>query len=473
MAATEDEVDFEVDPEDLDGAPVRQTDSTEMSLLVDDLHVTYRVFGAKKVGHGPARKQNIFQRFLSRGEKESAVREVHAVRGISFTAMHGESIGIIGINGSGKSTLLRAIAGLIPAESGSVYVAGDPALLGVNAVLMAEMSGERNIMIGGLALGLTEDEVNERFDDIVDFAEIGEFVNLPMKSYSSGMGARLRFAISASATPDILMIDEALATGDATFRAKSKARIDEVRESAGTVFLVSHSLATVQSMCSRVLWVHEGKLVMDGPAEDVCEEYKQFVAARKKAVQGNKKKPAKKKPAGKKPAGKKPAAKDENAAGKKPAAKDETPAEKKPAAKESAPAETPKEQAAAPEKAQSEVPSVSQHIVAPAAQPARAAAAPGSHTSAGSASDPSPSAGSASAPRSSAGSAPSPSAPAVSSPSPASSVPPAQSSEPSVARRKRKPGAHVRRASFAGGTPTEEDGPAVAGAPGGRHRKAD
>lgn len=434
MAATEDEVDFEVDPEDLDGAPVRQTDSTEMSLLVDDLHVTYRVFGAKKVGHGPARKQNIFQRFLSRGEKESAVREVHAVRGISFTAMHGESIGIIGINGSGKSTLLRAIAGLIPAESGSVYVAGDPALLGVNAVLMAEMSGERNIMIGGLALGLTEDEVNERFDDIVDFAEIGEFVNLPMKSYSSGMGARLRFAISASATPDILMIDEALATGDATFRAKSKARIDEVRESAGTVFLVSHSLATVQSMCSRVLWVHEGKLVMDGPAEDVCEEYKQFVAARKKAVQGNKKKPAKKKPAA-----------------------------KKPAAKESAPAGTPKEQAVGPEKAQSEPPSVSPHIVAPAAQPARAASAPGSRTSAGS----------ASASRPSAGSAPSPSAPAVSSPSPASSGPPAQSSEPPVARRKRKPGAHVRRASAAGGTPTEVDGPAVAGAPGGRHRKAD
>jgi teichoic acid transport system ATP-binding protein len=438
MAATEDEVDFEVDPEDLDGAPVRQTDSTEMSLLVDDLHVTYRVFGAKKVGHGPARKQNIFQRFLSRGEKESAVREVHAVRGISFTAMHGESIGIIGINGSGKSTLLRAIAGLIPAESGSVYVAGDPALLGVNAVLMAEMSGERNIMIGGLALGLTEDEVNERFDDIVDFAEIGEFVNLPMKSYSSGMGARLRFAISASATPDILMIDEALATGDATFRAKSKARIDEVRESAGTVFLVSHSLATVQSMCSRVLWVHEGKLVMDGPAEDVCEEYKQFVAARKKAVQGNKKKPAKKKAAGKKPAAKdeksadkKPAAKDEKPADKKPAAKDEKPADKKPAAKDGDTAETsdgpaPKNEAPAPAKAQSEAPSVSQHIVAPAAQPARA-----------------------------------------------TSVPPAQSSEPSVARRKRKPGAHVRRASAAGGTPTEEDGPAVAGAPGGRHRRAD
>lgn len=137
-------------------------------------------------------------------------------------------------------------------------------------------------MIGALALGLSRNEVKERFDDIVEFAEIGEFVNLPMKSYSSGMGARLRFAISASAVPDILMIDEALSTGDAGFRAKSKAKMDEIRESAGTVFLVSHSLATIQSMCTRVLWIHEGKLVMDGEPREVCGSYKQFVADRKR-----------------------------------------------------------------------------------------------------------------------------------------------------------------------------------------------
>ncbi|MDN5900736.1 MAG: ABC transporter ATP-binding protein, partial [Brachybacterium sp.] len=136
-----------------------------------------------------------------------------------------------------------------------------------------------------LALGLTQQEVKDRYDDIVDFAEIGDFVNMPMGSYSSGMGARLRFAISASAVPDILMIDEALSTGDAGFRAKSKARINEVRDAAGTVFLVSHSLATVKSICSRVLWVHQGKLVMDGPAEEVCAEYSKFVRATKKASQ--------------------------------------------------------------------------------------------------------------------------------------------------------------------------------------------
>ena len=282
MTDIEEEVDFEVDPEDLGDAPALQVDSDRLSLLVNDLHVSYRVFGAKKVGHGPARDWGLLDRLVRRGAKQPAIREVKAVRGITFAANHGEAIGIIGVNGSGKSTLLRAIAGLIPPVSGTVHVAGNPALLGVNAVLMKNLSGARNIMIGALALGLSRNEVKERFDDIVEFAEIGEFVNLPMKSYSSAMGARLRFAISASAVPDILMIDEALSTGDAGFRAKSKAKMDEIRESAGTVFLVSHSLATIQSMCTRVLWIHEGKLVMDGDPKEVCGSYKQFVADRKK-----------------------------------------------------------------------------------------------------------------------------------------------------------------------------------------------
>lgn len=281
MTDIEEEVDFEIDADELDDAPVVEVPSERLSLLVNDLHVSYRVFGAKQVGHGPVRDWGLLGRLVRRGAKQPAIREVKAVRGITFAAKHGEAVGIIGVNGSGKSTLLRAIAGLIPPASGTVHVAGNPALLGVNAVLMKNLSGARNITIGALALGLSRKQVKERFDDIVDFAEIGEFVNLPMKAYSSGMGARLRFAISASAVPDILMIDEALATGDAGFRAKSKAKMDEIRESAGTVFLVSHSLATIQSMCTRVLWIHDGKLVMDGDPKEVCESYKKFVADRK------------------------------------------------------------------------------------------------------------------------------------------------------------------------------------------------
>jgi teichoic acid transport system ATP-binding protein len=277
---TDAEVDYEVDAEDLKFAAPREVgEDAELSLVVDDLHITYRVFGGKKLGTSAARKQSFVGKLLSQTRQHvGAVSEVKAVKGISFVAHRGESIGIVGINGSGKSTLLRAVAGLIPPTKGAVYVSGEPSLLGVNAVLMGDLTGERNIMIGGLALGMTKKEVNEAFDDIVDFAGIGDFVYMPMKAYSSGMGARLRFAISASAVPDILMIDEALATGDATFRNKSTERINKIREQAGTVFLVSHSLATVEAMCSRVLWVHEGRLVADGPAKDVCAKYKAFVS---------------------------------------------------------------------------------------------------------------------------------------------------------------------------------------------------
>ncbi|BDZ42869.1 teichoic acid ABC transporter ATP-binding protein [Paraoerskovia sediminicola] len=281
-----DEIDFEIDPEDLEGGPGTERELGEPCLLVDDLHITYRVLGAKRIGTAAAddaKGRRFLRRLLAQGRDQvGSVREIPAVRGVSFTARRGESIGIVGINGSGKSTLLRAVAGLIPPTKGAVYVAGEPSLLGVNAVLMGKLSGERNIMIGGLALGLTQAEVRAKFDDIVEFSGIGDAVYLPMRTYSSGMSARLRFAISSAATPDILMIDEALATGDATFRQKSKARIDTVREQAGTVFLVSHSLATIESICSRVLWVHEGRLVMDGPAEDVCAAYKGFVRAKRR-----------------------------------------------------------------------------------------------------------------------------------------------------------------------------------------------
>ncbi|WP_245542981.1 ABC transporter ATP-binding protein [Ruania albidiflava] len=202
-----------------------------------------------------------------------AISEVHAVRGVSFVAHHGESIGIVGMNGAGKSTLLRAVAGLMPVSSGDVYVSGTSALLGVNAALIKSLTGERNIMIGGLALGLTKAEVQERYDDIVEFAGLQDFIHLPMKAYSSGMAARLRFAISTAAVPDILMIDEALATGDASFRARSQKRIEQIRERAGTVFLVSHSIRAVRNMCDRAIWLDQGKVVDDGPSGEVMDRY--------------------------------------------------------------------------------------------------------------------------------------------------------------------------------------------------------
>lgn len=271
------DIDFEIDAEDLPDRADGTAQLGEPSVVVHDLHVTYRVFGSKRRPL-PMGKQSRLRRFLAKGRTYAgAVTEVHAVRGVSFVAHHGESIGIIGTNGSGKSTLLRAVAGLHPPTQGSVYISGVPSLLGVNAALVKQLSGERNIMLGGLALGLSKAEIEERFDEIVDFAGIGDAVQLPMSAYSSGMAARLRFAISTAAVPDVLMIDEALATGDAAFRKRSKARIEEIRHAAGTVFFVSHSLASVRAMCTRAIWLDRGVIRADGPVDEIADMYAQYV----------------------------------------------------------------------------------------------------------------------------------------------------------------------------------------------------
>jgi len=207
---------------------------------------------------------------------------VQAVRGVSFVASHGESIGLIGHNGSGKSTLLRAIAGALPLSKGAIWADGQAALLGVNAALMRDLSGDRNIQLGGLALGLSPAEVADRYDEVVDLAGIGDFVHLPMRTYSSGMGARLRFSIAAAKNHDVLLIDEALSTGDAKFQARSKERIMELRKEAGTVFLVSHSNRAIRETCGRAMWLEAGTLRMDGPADEVVDAYERFTAAKPK-----------------------------------------------------------------------------------------------------------------------------------------------------------------------------------------------
>jgi len=240
------------------------------TVIVDNLHITYRVFATGR----PAGTRDNEKRWLKRSPSMRRAREVHAVRGITFTAYEGEAIGVVGSNGSGKSTLLKAIAGLVPSTKGAVYSETNPTLLGVNAAIINDLSGERNIMLGGLALGMTLDEVKAQYRSIVDFAGIKEeFLDLPMRTYSSGMAARLRFAIAASVSHRVLLVDEALAVGDKAFQKRSEERIRELRRTAGTVFLVSHSLPAIIKTCNRVLWVDQGQLKMDGPTKDVIEAY--------------------------------------------------------------------------------------------------------------------------------------------------------------------------------------------------------
>ncbi|MEV1007432.1 ABC transporter ATP-binding protein [Streptomyces sp. NPDC049881] len=248
-------------------------DGRKPTVIAEDLHIVYRVYGAGNRGNATAALRRMIRREPSR-----RVREVHAVRGVSFVAYRGEAIGLIGTNGSGKSTLLRAIAGLLPAESGRVYTDGQPSLLGVNAALMNDLTGERNVILGGLAMGMSRDQIRARYDDIVDFSGInekGDFISLPMRTYSSGMQARLRFSIAAAKDHDVLMIDEALATGDKKFQRRSEARVRELREEAGTVFLVSHNNRSIRNTCDRVLWLEKGELVMDGPTDQVLKAYEE------------------------------------------------------------------------------------------------------------------------------------------------------------------------------------------------------
>jgi teichoic acid transport system ATP-binding protein len=241
------------------------------SVIVSHLDVVYKVYGVGKTTR-PAR-DSVLARWINRGQRHMGVREVHAVKDVSFVAYQGESVGIVGRNGSGKSTLLSAVAGLMPPANGEIYHRGQSALLGVSAVLMRQLTGARNVFIGGQALGLSKQEVRERYREIVRFAGIGEFINLPMSSYSSGMAARLRFAISTAAVPDILVVDEALGTGDAEFRERAGERIAKIRESAGTVFMVSHNAATIKAQCNRALWMEQGRVIMDGPAAEVVDAY--------------------------------------------------------------------------------------------------------------------------------------------------------------------------------------------------------
>jgi teichoic acid transport system ATP-binding protein len=261
------------DRDERDAKAVANAKETRVpTVVVDDVHIVYKVHGAS-AGKGSA--TSALSRLISR-KRSPAITEVHAVRGVSFTAYKGEAIGLIGSNGSGKSTMLSAIAGLLPTERGAIYTNGQPSLLGVNAALMDDLTGERNVVLGCLAMGMSPAQVKERYQDIVDFSGInekGQFINLPMRTYSSGMAARLRFSIAAAKTHDVLLIDEALSTGDQAFQRRSEDRIRELRKEAGTVFLVSHNNNAIRDTCERTIWIETGKLIMDGPTDEVVGMY--------------------------------------------------------------------------------------------------------------------------------------------------------------------------------------------------------
>jgi teichoic acid transport system ATP-binding protein len=253
---------------------------TSPSVVVDHVDVVYRVY---------ADSQPKLRKAFIGDRKQREYRAVHAVRDVSFIAQPGQAVGIIGHNGSGKSTLLRAIAGLLPIDSGRVFARSLPVLLGVAAALEPDISARRNIYLGGTALGIPKAELEERLDEIIEFAGVEDFIDLPLRTFSTGMRSRLQFAIATAQTPEILMIDESLSVGDAEFKERSDDRIREMIGSAGTIFLVSHSTASILDVCDRVLWMDHGQLVGDGDPGEIVGAYAEHVK-RLKAERKRKKK---------------------------------------------------------------------------------------------------------------------------------------------------------------------------------------
>ena len=212
------------------------------------------------------------------GRGERAVRDVEAVKNVSFDVPDGTSLGIVGSNGAGKSTLVRTLGGILPPTSGRIEVHGRiSALLALGVGFNPNLSGTENVMLGGLAAGLSRSQIKERSQEIEDFAELGDFMEMPIRTYSSGMRSRLAFSVSVHMDPDILMIDEALSAGDAKFKKKAAAKMNEVMESARAMFLVSHSMPSIKAMCNRAIWLHKGELKMQGSPDEVIAAYTLFL----------------------------------------------------------------------------------------------------------------------------------------------------------------------------------------------------
>ncbi|WP_236586913.1 ABC transporter ATP-binding protein [Brevibacterium casei] len=246
------------------------SDLDEPNIVAENVQVRYTV----NTNDPTQRPKNLMQLLGRTVTGRGGTTTVRALRGVNFVAREGEMVGIVGTNGSGKSTFLRNVAGVEQPDRGRILVRYQPLLLGVSAALQPALSGSENVRLGCLAMGLTPEEAANAFDYVVELSALGSAIHRPMGTYSSGMGSRLRFAIALAARPKILLIDEALSTGDATFAERSERAMDELLAEAGTVLLVNHAAKVIQELCTRAVWMHKGEILMNGPAEAVAEKYR-------------------------------------------------------------------------------------------------------------------------------------------------------------------------------------------------------
>jgi lipopolysaccharide transport system ATP-binding protein len=218
-------------------------------------------------------------------KKKSQQREFWAVQDVSFNLNPGECLGIIGRNGSGKSTILKLASGIIKPTSGRVFVKGRlSALLELGAGFHTDLTGKENVYLNASILGMSQEDTNQCFEDIVEFSELGEFIHMPVKHYSSGMYMRLGFSVAVHVRPNILIVDEILAVGDQSFQIKCVDRIYELKNKGTTIVFVSHNLETVRNLCSKLMWLDQGKLMASGNVNEVISEYRQHLFERDSGV---------------------------------------------------------------------------------------------------------------------------------------------------------------------------------------------
>ena len=240
------------------------------AVRVEHLSVTYRATYETK----PTLKKAL----LRLGQRERAVREIEALRDVSFEVPHGIVLGVVGVNGAGKSTLMRTVAGILPPTEGRVEVNGRVStLLALGVGFNPDLSGRDNVVLGGLAAGLTREQLAEKYHQIAEFAELGDFMDLPMRTYSSGMYGRLAFSVAMHIDPDILLIDEALSVGDARFKRKSFEKMRELCTEARTIVIVSHALRSIRELCNEVIWLHNGRIAMWDDPDPVIDAYTKFL----------------------------------------------------------------------------------------------------------------------------------------------------------------------------------------------------
>ena len=240
---------------------------SETAIKIQDVHIHYKLM----------KNFSIQRNLLKRDAEKAEVFE--AVRGVSFDVSKGEILGIIGKNGSGKSTLLRAIAGVFSPNRGTIDLKGHSvSLLSLGVGFKDTLTGRDNIFLSGMLLGFHKEQIREKEEAIIEFSELGSFIDMPVKTYSSGMYSKLAFAITSSLETDIMLVDEVLSVGDEHFKKKSMARMEElIGDKNRTVLIVSHTIETLQKLCDRILWMNDGLVTEIGGTEQVLKRYRQHM----------------------------------------------------------------------------------------------------------------------------------------------------------------------------------------------------